>query len=182
VTTVVGLDLSLTATGIAFVDGVATRTGTVRSVSIPNAKLADRHHRIRRIVEQIVALAESADLIVLEGPSYGSSSVGSWDRAWLYGAAVDALVDQGHRVAVAPPSVLKKWATNNGGADKTAVAAAMARLWPDAEPRNDNEFDALALATMGAQQLYLPVPVRAHHSHALTKVEWPANVTTKEKQ
>lgn len=172
-TTVAGLDLSLTATGVAIVDNRSARTGTVRSVSIPNATLRQRHARIGRIVGEIADWVAGAALVVLEGPSYGSSSVGSWDRAWLYGAAVDMLLSRGQLIAVAAPTTLKKFASGAGNADKTAVAAGMTRLWPDVAPRNDNEFDALALATMGAQWSLLPVPTRAHHADALAKVAWP---------
>jgi hypothetical protein len=38
---------------------------------------------------------------------------------------------------------------------------------------NDNEWDALALATMGAQWLGRATPSRAHHAAALAGAEWP---------
>lgn len=181
-TTVVGLDLSLTATGMGWVSNTSTTTATIRSAGSENATLADRRDRIARLARDIAAKTYRADLAVLEGPSYASKSAQMWDRAWLWGAVVEALHLVGCPVALAPPSVVKKWAANNGGADKAAVAAGVARLWPDVTPKNNNEFDALAMATMGAQHLGLSVPSRAHHADALVKVEWPANVTTKEKQ
>ena len=100
----------------------------------------------------------------------------NWDRAWLWGRTVDRLLAISVPVAVAPPTVVKKWAADKGSADKAAVAAAMTRLWPGVHPGNDNEFDALALATMGAQRLALDVPSRAHHAAALEKVEWPESL------
>jgi hypothetical protein len=85
-------------------------------------------------------------------------------------------------VAVAPPTVVKKWAAGKGSADKAAVAAGVTRLWPDVEPGNDNEFDALAMATMGAQRLGLTVPSRAHHAACLEKVEWPEPLSAEDRE
>lgn len=172
---VAGLDLSLKATGISIITDGA-HTWTVKSASIPNATLIQRRDRINLIVSQVAGLVERAEIVVLEGPSYGSNSVGSWDRAWLYGAVVDKLLTRGHRIAVAAPTVVKKFAAGTGNADKTAVAVGMSKLWPYVVARNDNEWDALALATMGAQRLGLPVPSRAHHAETLTKVAWPDSV------
>lgn len=173
-----GLDLSLTATGVALVGEVSATTMTVKSASVPNATLADRHARIGNIVETVELLLDGhAELVVIEGPSYGSNSVGSWDRAWLFGAMVDDLMRRGYRLAVAPPATVKKFASGKGNADKTAVAAGMTRLWPDVHPVNDNEFDALTLATMGAQWMGLDVPERAHHAECLAGVAWPSEVS-----
>jgi Holliday junction resolvasome RuvABC endonuclease subunit len=171
--TVVGLDISMTATGASLVNIGDVRVGTIKSASIPDATLRQRRDRINRIVADVAKFAIPAVLVVIEGPSYGSSSVGSWDRAWLYGAVVDTLLSQGHLIAVAAPATVKKFAAGAGNADKTAVAVGMSKLWPDASARNDNEWDALALATMGAQHIGLPVPSRAHHADARAKVAWP---------
>jgi crossover junction endodeoxyribonuclease RuvC len=180
-TAVVGIDLSLTATGMAFVGGTADPVvDTVASHGRRADSLGDRAIRLRDIVRVVRAKASSADLIVLEGPSVMSKGGSNWDRAGLWWWVVAELDGLGYPLAVAPPSVVKKWAAGRGNADKAAVAAGMTRLWPQTEPRNDNEFDALALATMGAQKLRLPVPSRAHHRDCLSKVEWPEWVTDRD--
>lgn len=177
-TTVIGLDLSLTATGVA----VVAHTGMFRTTTIPSKgsrddRLVDRAARIEQIVNAIADYGENwaPALVVLEGPSVMSKGGSNWDRAWLWGAVVDMLLPV--PVAVCPPTVLKKWAAGKGNADKAAVAVGVARLWDQFECESDNEADALGLASMGAQRLGLTVvPVRAHHRAALDKVEWPASM------
>lgn len=171
---VTGLDLSLTATGMAHVtNGDWYVVTTVKSTGKRSDSLKQRRDRIDSIVGQVLDFASGSDLVVLEGPSLMSKGGSNWDRAWLWGAVVGGLLDRYNPVAVAPPTVVKKWATNRGNADKAAVAVGVARLWDGFEPKSDNESDALALATMGAQFLDLPVQSRSHHAETLTKVEWP---------
>ena len=75
------------------------------------------------------------------------------------------------------PSVLKKWATGNGGAEKIAVHDAMTIMWPHTHlygpqgKANDNASDALALATIGVQHLGWYSPELTHH--IAPKVRWP---------
>jgi Holliday junction resolvasome RuvABC endonuclease subunit len=72
---------------------------------------------------------------------------------------------------------VKKFAADKGSADKAAVAAGMVRLWGErVEPGNDNEFDALALATLGAVHVarrQLPVRVLERHLEVVTSIGWP---------
>jgi crossover junction endodeoxyribonuclease RuvC len=140
---VVGLDLSLTGTGIADIAaGNVIHTHTVASKGKRSDSLDGRASRLEAIQGHVLHYAMDADLVVVP-------------------------------VAVAPPTVVKKWAAGKGNADKAAVAVGVSRLWPAVEARNDNEWDALALMTMGAQWLGWDVPSRAHHAGCLTKVAWP---------
>lgn len=177
-TRVIGLDLSLAATGIAVIATVGGQvqvsTTTITSSGHRGDSLATRDARISRLTEAVLAAAKG-DLAVIEGPSIMSRGGSNWDRAGLWWHVVCSL-RLWMPVAVAAPTVVKKFAAGKGGADKASVAAGITRLWPDTEPGNDNEFDALALATIGAQRLDLPVPYRAHHIEALRKVEWPENL------
>lgn len=178
-TVVIGLDLSLTATGLAAVtsDGGFTVT-TEGSTGKRADTLADRDRRLADLVRRIGLFIQDWDdytLAVIEGPAIMSQGGSNWDRAGLWWLTVQML--EPTRTAVAAPTTVKKWAAGKGNADKAAVAVGVARLWPEAEATNDNEWDALALATMGAQKLGLQVPSRAHHADALAKVAWPAELT-----
>jgi crossover junction endodeoxyribonuclease RuvC len=188
VTTVVGLDLSLTATGVAVVDsgamGGGYMTTTIKTLGHRNDSLSDRWERINGIAGSITGRLQGhaepygrnwldADLVVIEGPSVMSKGGSNWDRAWLWGAVVDLFLSSHVRVAVASPSTVKKWATDRGNADKASVAVAVARLWDQFECESDNEADALALASMGAQRLGVDIPQRSQHLAALEKVAWP---------
>lgn len=175
-TTVLGLDMSLTGTGLAAVtaDGGFTAT-TIASAGRRGDSLAQRDRRLSELARRIGLFIQDWDeytLAVIEGPirALGGST---WDRAGLWWMVVQQLDPS--RTAIAGPTVVKKWAAGKGGADKAAVANGVTRLWPSFECGSDNEADALALASMGAQRLGMNLfPKRAHHSDALLKVEWPA--------
>ncbi|MFL6141609.1 MAG: hypothetical protein ACJ72N_07040 [Labedaea sp.] len=175
---IVGLDLSLTATGAAAIQRDAAGLLSAHTITIPSsgergARLATRRERLATIATTVLSWCAGAGLAVLEGPAFSARDGHVWDRAGLWWAVVDQLNTADIPVAVAAPTTLKKFATGKGTANKTAVAAAVTRLWPDAQPGNDNEFDALVLAIMGAQWAGLDVPTRAHHAEVLSKVEWP---------
>lgn len=172
---VLGLDLSLTGTGLALIAdrlGLHASTRTIRSGPVGPA-LADRIVRAGDITSEIENHLVGVDLVVIEGPSLHSRDAGTWERAGLWWHTVRRVHVYGIPVVEVPPTTLKKWAAGKGTADKSAVAAGVTRLWPDAEPGNDNEFDALALAHIGAQRLGMDVPSRAHHKDALAKIVWP---------
>jgi crossover junction endodeoxyribonuclease RuvC len=178
--TVVGLDLSLTATGICRLDRdeppVLT---TITSKGTAKDTVAERSARLHNLADRIIAATNdfrsySPHLIVVEGPSVMSKGGSNWDRAGLWWWVVGVLHSVDLPVAIVPPSTLKKWATTSGAADKATVAVNLARLWPDTTGANDNEWDALGLATMGAQWLDWPrTPARAHHPAALNGAQWP---------
>lgn len=63
-------------------------------------------------------------------------------------------------------------------ARKARVLAAVREMWPDETIRNDDEADALALATIGAHHLGWPLPfeTKERHTTGLQAVEWPEGV------
>jgi len=177
-TRVVGIDLSLTGTGLAAIttgaSGPVLDVQTIKSSGRKNDTLRQRRERIYQIASRVAQFAAGAELSVIEGPSFLSQGGSNWDRAGLWWSVVDLLMLEPIDIAVAPPTVVKKFAAGKGNADKTAVAGGLVRLWGEAcKASNDNEYDALTLATMGAQRLSLPgVPSRAHHAAALASVAW----------
>lgn len=92
---------------------------------------------------------------VVECPSYGSARASSslWDRAGLWHRMVGALINDRVPVAVASPTVVKKWATGSGNAGKAAVASAITRLMPAMVLPAPDTAAALALAPIGAHHL-----------------------------
>lgn len=173
---VVGLDLSLTSTGVArIVDGKAA-VGRVRPKNI------DGHERLEFIREDVAGWVyedgQAPGLVVIEGPSYGSpsgSQRGHHERAGLWWLVTQDLWMSGVRVAVVPPTQLKTYATGKGNAGKDDVLTAVVRRFPDVAVRGNDDADALVLAAMGADHLGQPlVTMPAEHRKALAKVEWPA--------
>lgn len=183
---ITGLDLSLTGTGIAHIDiqappalepDVAVSTRTIVSSGSKSATLPERVSRRRSLRDAIVGAARDSQLVVLEGPAYGANVGSVWDRAGLWCAVVDALDHLGVPYVDVAPARVKKFAADKGSADKAAVAAGMVRLWGErVEPVNDNEFDALALASLGAIRVarrQLPIVVLERHLAVVSSIVWP---------
>jgi Holliday junction resolvasome RuvABC endonuclease subunit len=172
--TALGIDLSLTSTGLAriYEDGRAytwSRTSTGKRGDM----LTQRVTRIRRLTMDIDNDTYDTDRVVIEAPSYGSRGGSTWDRAGLWWALIQLLVSRDLPVSLCAPATRAKWAAGTGRADKAAVAAAMARLFPNVEISNSDEADALALAHIGAVRAGYAVPTLARHdAAAMAKVHW----------
>ncbi|MFI7527516.1 hypothetical protein [Nocardia salmonicida] len=177
---VVGIDPSLTGTGLAVLTAregrVDTALRTIGSTGKRSDTWAMRAARLTKLRNELMRhVPRGATLAVLEGPSYGSPTPGQHDNAWFRGKVYDALTSLGIPIAVCPPKTRAKWATDNGNSGKADVAVAVSRLWPVVEWRGDDEADALALASIGAQHIGMPVPylILERHKLALAKIEWP---------
>lgn len=184
-TTVVGLDLSLRATGIAVIDHPdqastpnMPRLHTVGENGRRNAATLDRAKRLSRTAKKVLAhVPEQPALAVIEGPAFASHHGAAHERSGLYWTVIMALGARRIPVAVCPPATLKRYATGTGAADKTQVLDAMRHHWTTAHITNDNESDALALATAGAMRLQWWPPETDHHETALAAIEWPTGLT-----
>jgi crossover junction endodeoxyribonuclease RuvC len=174
---VVGLDLSLTSTGIVHVDdggGIAQRRLRPKIVGL------ERLDFIAQSVAQTVSpiLGVGADLVVMEGPAFGAKGSAYHQLAGLWWIARHRLWSMEIPVAVASPFELKKYATGKGNAGKDEVLACAVRRFPQvpAEVLNNDIADALWLAAMGARHLGHPIDaVPASHLTAMDKVQWPAS-------
>ena len=172
-TRVVGIDPSLTATGLAVVgNGVALAS----CVKIRPANLRG-HERMDAIREVVLDTVDKAGLVVIEGPSYGSSAgqAGHHERAGLWWLLTRLLWQADIPYAVMSPSGLKKYITGKGNADKDSVLAAVVRRYGEhVVIDNNNAADAFALAAAGADHLGEAIePMPETHRAALAKVDWP---------
>lgn len=177
--TVIGLDVSLTRTGIAvWRDGRMTTTSTV-SQPIGAQSWDQRNTRIvgqaRAITGWLQDNTPKPDLAVIEAPILHGPQTGSFfDRSGLWHGVYSKLRSSGWRVPVAVVNVatLKAWATGKGNADKAMMLHAARREWPAV--LNDDEADASWLAAMGAAKLgHEPVEMTAWRVSGLTKGDWP---------
>ena len=185
---ILGIDPSLTSTGVGCVYTGSNRAGGLNAVtnrvesSPPKrakgdktpATLTERYERLHAICAGVIQETNGVALAVIEGPSYASAGAGTWDRAGLWWRIVGRLQAGDVPVVVVPPKTRAVWATGSGAAGKSPIAVHLSRMWPDVEPGiSDDEWDALALATMGAQQLgWLPIEL-ARHREQLNKITWP---------
>jgi crossover junction endodeoxyribonuclease RuvC len=166
VTTVIGLDLSLTNTGIARItwNGTSPVNGVVADIHRVQSKgsKADtwevRSARILNLTNEIQQRVLPTALAVVEGPSFSSASPSSHDRSWFWGKVFDRLMLNGVRIVVVPPASAKKWATGKGNADKDDMMLAAARMWPVLDGIKNDTADALALAGIGMHLLGGPCP------------------------
>lgn len=163
---VIGLDLSLTATGIALTSG----THTIRATTQGLARLRE----ITRSVTDWAICGGPAALAVVEGPAYSRAlGAGHHEAAGLWWMVRSALDDLGVPVAVAPPTTLKKYATGKGNATKPDMRMALYQR-TETDLRDDNQVDAWWLRALGLDHLgHAVVELPAVHRQALDKVAWP---------
>lgn len=176
-THVLGLDPSLTGTGLAVIGPDTCTTATIGTKGARADSLVDRDRRLADITHRVADhLTPDVRLAVIEGPAPMTAGGSPWDRAGLWWRLVHRLHARDIPVAVAAPTTRAKWATGSGKSDKAAVAVAVARMWQAVDLADDNQADALALATMGGQWLNLTLPggtPLARHLDALSAVKWP---------
>jgi len=185
-TRVAGWDLSMTSTGLCVIDAGTISLTRVRSKPARaegKPSLRQRHDRISTLEATVWATigltnpepAAWPDLIVVEGPSYGSTGGTAHDRSGLWHRALAFPLSLGIPVVEVPPTIVKKYATGNGGADKDKVLAAVIRRYPDADVDGNDVADALILAAIGYRHIANPIEASlpAVNLTALTKIRWP---------
>ena len=183
---VAGIDLSLTSTGIARACFETTSDGhelmwpfvrRVKSTGRAGASLDERWRRLAGLVETIADEVADAALVVIEGPSFGSTSAKSasmHDRSGLWWQLV-ALLRETYRLPVVevPPTVRAKYATGAGNAGKDAVLAAAVKRYPTWDITGNDIADAVILAAMGCRHLGHAIDSLPQiHLSAMTKVRW----------
>jgi crossover junction endodeoxyribonuclease RuvC len=188
VTYVVGLDLSLTSTGVAavgetgyaFVVRVRSKAPTTvrhpRTGKPTQASLLQRHERLNSLAHRIVEAAAPAPLlVVVEQPAFSQTAGQQHDRSGLWWLVVRRFLSAEVPVVEVTPGQLKRYATGSGSAGKDEVLAAVVRRYGGVEVANNDEADALVLASMGARYLGFPIdePLPKANASALDGVHWP---------
>ena len=171
---VLGVDLSLTSTGLA--DGA--RSWLLKTTGHRGDSLASRATRLAGIRDGVLAAAAGAALVVVEGPSLGQArQSGVHDRSGAWWHVVGALLAAGIPVAEVPPASLKRYAVGKGNASKDQVLVAAVRRLPGFDGGND-QADASWLAAMALDVLTGVSHVPESHRAALTAVRWPLPLDT----
>lgn len=154
----VGLDLSLTSTGVATIRNGAATVRRITSKPKKDATTEDTSARLDTLVAAIVSAIPSSDatLVAVEGPSFGSTGGAQHERGGLWWLVRHALRAEGLDVVVVPPTVVKKYATGVGNAQKDRVLAAVIRRYPDVDVTGNDEADALVLAAIRARNAGYP--------------------------
>lgn len=188
--TYVGLDPSLTSTGLALAyraDYVPDRIppSVYRIRTSPRdfdtspkrvASWGDRYRRLEHIADGIAARVPMGALVFMEGPSYGSASTSQHDRAGLWWLAYEALaVAQQCRVVPVSPAQRMMYATGKGRADKDEVLAAVVKRYGPLgfDVTGNDVADAVVFAAMAARADGRPLEdgLPKTHLRAMDKLE-----------
>ena len=185
---VVGLDLSLTSSGVAALslDTGMTRLERVRTTGEKDAALEQVLARIDTARRGIVAHVPLARcLVVVEAPSHGSRFGKPHERAGLWWQVVTELHQRGHVIAQVFPRTRAKYAAGHlpvadprKGPSKKEVVAATQADFPHLGITNADIADALSVARMGARHLGSPTdPSTPQRVQAMAAVRWPETPT-----
>lgn len=140
-TRIVGLDLSLTSSGIALPDGTTT---TLRpDTALPDVRLNQLYGRLHRLLEP-----HRPQLALIEGYAlHAPGALGLTRLAEWGGVARLVLRRMRCPYVVVPPTSLKLWACGHGHANKDRMIDAAKAA--GATPANDDEADAYLLRAIG---------------------------------
>jgi Holliday junction resolvasome RuvABC endonuclease subunit len=143
---VAGLDLSITATGVALPDD------TLKTVT---GKAKDGDGRLAHLFGVALDLANlRLDLVVIEDlPTHAH---GAGITGMVHGAVRCALISRGVPYLLVPPATLKKYATGKGNAPKPDMRMALYKR-TGIDVSDDNQVDAWWLRAIGMQVLGEPI-------------------------
>lgn len=166
---VLGLDLSLTATGVCLPNG-ATLTIKTRQ--------KDGDGRLAHIEEDLTGMigaGSDIDLAVIEDLPTHAMSAGI--TGMVHGVARLILVKASIPYALISPATLKAFATGKGSGDKTPMAMAAYKRGGVEFP-DDNQCDAWWLRAAGSDWLGHPLfDLPQAQRDRLGKAKWPLAVT-----
>jgi len=149
---ILGLDLSLTHTGVVVLDLDGDNPVMVDVIK-PKTNKEIRLVEIRDKVNDFVTRCNPT-LIVLEGYSFASQGRAVYDIGEMGGVVRVHLYESKRRYMVVPPHSLKKFVTQKGNSPKQIMIREVYRRWKR-EFDDDNICDAYGLAKVGQAVLAL---------------------------
>lgn len=174
--TVIGLDTSLVATGIASSSGWCDTVGyTDKKNPITKLPHAQRLAALTRLKADITLMIGTPDLIVMELPAPSRAGGGGHERAWLWWELYRWISRHNIPLALVAPNQRALYATGKGTADKQKVIEQVTRRWPDWDTDgDDNRADAVALMAAGRDWYGHPVgTVPQANRSVLDRIDWP---------
>ena len=180
-----GIDLSLTGTGLAFATSdlevaswlIRTSGSKDDTFEMSLVRINDIRQRVLHVVSRTRgALRGKSYMAVLEGASYGSYGGKNHERAGLWWMVYRDLHELHIPIAVVSPGGRAKYATGNGRAGKEEVLTSAAHRYHGTKIVNNNVADAVVLAAMGARMLHFPLEESSLGPQFLSALEgcsWP---------
>lgn len=141
---VLGLDVSLAATGYCFLDeenAKIVESGVVRPVGMNGVV------RLGFIESKVLNLVKNhgAKVAAIEGYAFSAHAAYSHELGEACGLIKLALFKGGYSTRIISPSTLKKFVTGKGNAKKNEMLLKVYKRW-GVEFADDNEADAYSLA------------------------------------
>ena len=156
---IVGIDASLTSTGIAILHcGNEPITTAVKNSLTGTSRLI----YVRDYVKQVI---EGADLAVIEGYAFSKGDF-AHAKGELGGVLRLMIVDSGMKLLEVTPNQLKKFAVGDHNASKEKVAVGVYKRWGKEFKEND-ETDAYILAEIGRAYLGLEDKLTAYQQEVI---------------
>jgi crossover junction endodeoxyribonuclease RuvC len=151
IVTSLGLDLSLTGTGVIVLDGGKIKLRKLIKSKPGGDKPVDELRRIRKIVEEIemIVSEQQPEIAVIEGLAFMVRNATALVQLSALNYMVRAVLDDYNIpfVIIAPTS-LKKFVTSNGKAKKDEMMLETYKRY-GVSIANDNECDAYGLSQVG---------------------------------
>jgi crossover junction endodeoxyribonuclease RuvC len=177
--TVIGLDTSLTATGIAssrgWVEVIGYQKARTKDPGITQLPHPARREALHELLHAITDSIGRPDLAVLELPAPSRSGGGAHERGWLWWQIYNHCAALEIPIGLMTPNHRMQYATGKGAATKNLIVDAVARRWPT-WPTNgdDNAADAVVLMAAGRDWLGHPITdLPKTHRAAIDKATWP---------
>lgn len=175
---VIGLDTSLTATGIASSRGWCEVIGHQKRSKDPGITQLPHPQRldaIQTVLDNVLAAIASPDLVVIELPAPSRSGGGAHERGWLWWQLYARLTRRDIPIGLMTPNHRMLYATGKGAATKNLIVDAVARRWPAWPTQgDDNAADAVVLMAAGRDWIGHPITdMPKTHRAALDKATWP---------
>lgn len=176
---VIGLDPSLTATGLASTRGwcevIGYKKQRAKDPGITQLPHPQRLTELQNLLENILAAIDSPDLVVMELPAVSRSGGGAHERGWLWWQLYNRLTRRSIPVGLLSPNQRALYATGKGTAAKGAVIDQVSRRFPAwTTGGDDNAADAVVLMAAGRDWIGHPITdMPKTHRAAIEKAVWP---------
>jgi crossover junction endodeoxyribonuclease RuvC len=176
---VIGIDPSLTGTGIASSNGwcevIGYKKQRAKDPGITQLPHPERLAAMRALLDQVLTTIGTPGLAVMELPAPSRSGGGAHERGWFWWQIYNQLHNRQIPIGLLTPNQRALYATGKGSASKGPVIDAVTRRFPDwATEGNDNACDAVALMAAGRDWLRHPIAdLPKTHRAALDKATWP---------
>lgn len=177
--TVVGIDSSLTATGLASSRGwcevIGYEKARAKDPGITQLPHPARINALEILLDHILTHVGTPDLAVLELPAPSRSGGGAHERGWLWWEIYRTLARNEIPIGLMTPNHRMQYATGKGAATKNLIVDSVARRWPTwPTAGDDNAADAVVLMAAGRDWLGHPITdMPKTHRAALDKATWP---------